>query len=108
MPENQGASNPFLRSSAPRGKVLQLVLGDYGGATARFCWNRLLHQEPLLIVSDACVGAWDEAVEMAARPRAEGDRMITHRFHAERFAKAFALARQQRRDATRVILEWKI
>jgi 2-desacetyl-2-hydroxyethyl bacteriochlorophyllide A dehydrogenase len=85
-----------------------LILGGYGEATAHFpWWTRLQIPELHLIGSNASAGAWDEAVEKAVGLRAELERMITHRFPAERFADAFALVRQKRSDALKVVLEWK-
>jgi 2-desacetyl-2-hydroxyethyl bacteriochlorophyllide A dehydrogenase len=106
--EATGSANALecaLTLAAKEARVL--VLGDYGGATARFPWNRLLLRELHLIGSNASAGAWDEAVKKAVALRAELERMITHRFPAERFADAFALVRQKRSDALKVVLEWK-
>lgn len=87
------------------GKIL--ILGDYGDeARAGFRWNDFLHREIELIGSNASSGAWQEAVQLAVSGELPLDRLITHRFAATDFEKAFDILRTNKHEAVKVILEW--
>lgn len=87
------------------GKIL--ILSDYGDdVRSRFIWNDLLHREFELIGSNASAGAWQEAVQLAVCGELPLDCLITHRFSAMEFDKAFDIMRTRRQDAVKVILEW--
>lgn len=83
-----------------------LVLGDYGLARADFFWNDLLHREIELIGSNTGSGGWDEAVRLLSGGELPLDRLVSHRFPAERFAEAMQLVSGQGEEVVKVVLEW--
>lgn len=85
-----------------------LVLGDYGSACARFPWNTLLHRELELIGSNASEGGWERAVSVAAWEQERLARLVTHHLPAARFEEAFALAKNRRSGAVKVVLDWEV
>lgn len=105
--EASGSSNALaaaLRVAAREGKVL--LLGDYGASRAAFAWSDVLHQELVLIGSNASAGAWPEAVNMAVQGGLPLDRLVTHRLPAEQFLQGYELTRDGRDGVVKVVLEW--
>ncbi len=83
-----------------------LVLGDQGERLANFPWSSLMHQEIELIGSNASAGAWPEAVQLATSGELPLEPFVTHRFPADQFEEAIALAGNRRADTVRVVMEW--
>lgn len=83
-----------------------LVMGDYGGASASFAWNRLLHREVRLVGSNTGSGAWSEAARIVAAGELPLERLVTHRFRADQHADAMALVRDRTQGAVKVVLRW--
>lgn len=93
-----------LDLAAPGGRVL--LLGDYGGAQARFDWNVILHRELELVGSCASAGAWEEAVQLTGQDQVPLSRLVTHTLPAERFADGISLAQSRDGDVIKVVLTW--
>ncbi|MCX6358650.1 MAG: zinc-binding dehydrogenase [Armatimonadetes bacterium] len=98
------AADRAVATVAPGGSVL--VMGDYGGASASFAWNRLLHGEVRLLGSNTGSGAWAEAAEIVSAGKLPLEKLITHGFRAGQHADALALVRDRTHGAVKVVLHW--
>ena len=98
------AMQAALQLAAPQANIV--VIGDYAGARADFPWNHLLHRELRLIGSNASAGAWPEAVRLVVEGHVPVERLITHRFHADRFADGFALVQGRDARLIKAVLDW--
>jgi len=83
-----------------------LIVGDYGAARAQFPWNDLLHGEWELIGSCTGAEAWAQAVAIAQEEAFPLDRLISHRFGAERFKEAVDLVRRRGEGVVKVVITW--
>jgi len=91
--------------SSPAANGRLLVLGDYDQGRADFAWNDVLHRELHIIGSNASGSEdWRQGVRLALAGELPLQRLVTHRFPAERFQDAFALARSRSGEVVKVVV----
>ena len=83
-----------------------LMLGDYGEAKADFPWLHMLHKEYEIIGSNASAGAWAEAARLAVAREIPLEKLVTHTFAPEDYAKALELARSRNEEVIKVVIDW--
>jgi len=82
-----------------------LLMGNYPDKRASLDLQSFLHQEFLLVGSNASAGAWPAAVATAASRRLPLAKLATHRFAVEDFATALETARRAK-DVVKALLCW--
>ena len=90
--------------AAVRGHIL--LIGDYGRTKLDVPFQRVLHRELEFMASNASAEAWPEAVRQATSGKVPLERLITRIVPAQDFASAFALVRDRKASAIKVVLQW--